>query len=82
MLKALILNNDEVFSLKPVDSNRSLPLPEVISARTLFTEVLDMEGWPKRRFYEVLMMCATEETEKAQLQHIVSRGASPCTMRA
>ena len=38
MLKALNLKGDEIFSLKPIDSNRSHPLPEVISARTLFTE--------------------------------------------
>ena len=72
--KALSLNNNEIFNLKPVDSNRSAPLPEVISAITLFTEVLDLEGWSRRRFYEVLKMSATEETEKAQLQHIFLTG--------
>ena len=32
-----------------------------------------MKDWPKRRFYEVLRLSATEEAEKAQLQHIFSR---------
>ena len=73
MLKALDLKGDEIFSLKPVDSNRSVPLPEAIPARTLFTEILDIGGWPKRRFYEMLKLSATDEAEKAQLQHICSR---------
>merc|ERR1712165_410916 len=73
MLKALTLNGDEVFSLKPVDSNRSVPLPEVITARTLFTEILDIGGWPKRRFYEMLKLCATDPAEKEQLRLICSR---------
>merc|ERR1712232_114395 len=33
----------------------------------------DIGGWPKRRFYEMLKMSATDETEKAQLQHICTR---------
>jgi len=73
MLKALNLKGDEVLRLQPVDSNRSVPLPEVITARALFTEVLDIGGWPKRRFYEMLKLSATDEAEKAQLQHICSR---------
>jgi len=73
MLESLNLTGDEVFSLKPVDSNRSVPLPEVITANTLFTEVLDIGGWPKRRFYEMLKMSATDEADKTQLQHICSR---------
>jgi len=73
LLNALNLKGDEIFRIQPVDSNRSVPLPEVITARTLFSEVLDIGGWPKRRFYEMLKLCATDEAEKAQLQHICSR---------
>lgn len=78
-------------NLRPVDSNRSVPLPEVITvpwrrvaslersseARSLLTDVLDIAGWPKRRFYdarrrrgrrktseEMLKLSATDEQEK------------------
>ena len=54
------LTGEEVLRMRPIDSNRSVPLPEVISARTLFTEVLDVAGWPKRRFYEMLKLCAED----------------------
>jgi len=72
-LEALDLKGDEVLKLQPVDSNRSVPLPEVISARTLFSEVLDVGGWPKRRFYEMLKLCATEPAEKDELARLCSR---------
>jgi len=73
MLGALNLKGDEIFKINPVDSNRSVPLPELITARTIFTEVLDIGGLPKRRFYEMLKMCATDEGQRAQLEHICSR---------
>merc|ERR1719191_618415 len=73
MLDALSLKGDEVFKIQPVDSNRSVPLPEIISAKTLFTEVLDIGGWPKRRFYEMLKLSATDEAEKAELQHLCTK---------
>jgi len=77
VLDALDLNGDEVLRIQPVDSTRSVPLPEVITARTLFTEVLDVGGWPKRRFYEMLKLSTTDEAEKAQLAHICSREGKP-----
>lgn len=73
MLTAMDLNGDEILGIKPVDSNRSVPLPDTITARTLFLEILDIGGWPKRRFYEMLKLSATDEAEKAQLQSICSR---------
>jgi len=72
-LEALGLKGDEVLHVQPVDSNRSVPLPEVISARTLFSEVLDIGGWPKRRFYEMLKLCATEPAEQEELRLLCSR---------
>ncbi|CAJ1344552.1 unnamed protein product, partial [Effrenium voratum] len=66
-LMALNMKGDEILSLRPVDSNRSVPLPEVITARTLLTQVLDIAGWPKRRFYEMLKLSATDEKEKEVL---------------
>merc|ERR1719464_342043 len=73
MLSALNLKGDEVLRISAVDSNRSVPLPEVVTVRTLLTELLDIGGWPKRRFYEMLKLSATDEGEKAQLQRICSR---------
>ncbi|CAK9019045.1 Pyruvate dehydrogenase [NADP(+)], partial [Durusdinium trenchii] len=63
-LMALNMKGDEILHLRPVDSNRSVPLPEVITVRTLLTEVLDIAGWPKRRFYEMLKLSATDAKEK------------------
>lgn len=77
VLAALNLTGDEALRLRPVDSNRSVPLPEVISAKTLFTEVLDIAGWPKRRFYEMLKMSATDEQEKATLEHLCTKDGKP-----
>eukprot|EP00437_Effrenium_voratum_P033959 CAMPEP_0181476616 /NCGR_PEP_ID=MMETSP1110-20121109/41797_1 /TAXON_ID=174948 /ORGANISM="Symbiodinium sp., Strain CCMP421" /LENGTH=1846 /DNA_ID=CAMNT_0023601901 /DNA_START=106 /DNA_END=5646 /DNA_ORIENTATION=- len=72
-LMALNMKGDEILSLRPVDSNRSVPLPEVITARTLLTQVLDIAGWPKRRFYEMLKLSATDEKEKEELQRLCSK---------
>jgi len=73
LLDALNLTGDEVLNIRPVDSNRSVPLPEVITARTLFTEVLDIGGWPKRRFYEMLKLSATDPAEKEALEHLCTK---------
>eukprot|EP00931_Biecheleriopsis_adriatica_P069889 TRINITY_DN436_c0_g1_i9.p1 TRINITY_DN436_c0_g1~~TRINITY_DN436_c0_g1_i9.p1 ORF type:complete len:1849 (-),score=485.30 TRINITY_DN436_c0_g1_i9:160-5706(-) len=72
-LDALGLNGDEILNIQPIDSNRSVPLPEVITARTLFTEVLDIGGWPKRRFYEMLKLSATDPKEKEELTHLCTK---------
>lgn len=73
VLESLGMSGDEVLRLKPIDSNRSVPLPEVISIRTLLTEVMDISGWPKRRFYEMLKLSATDPKEKEELQHLCSK---------
>jgi len=73
MMKATGMKGDEVLRIMPVDSNRSVPLPETLSVHTLFAEVLDVGGWPKRRFYEMLKLCATDEKEQAELAHLCSR---------
>jgi len=72
-LKALKLNGDEILHIQPIDSNRSAPLPEVLTARTLLTEVLDIAGWPKRRFYEMLKLSATDPKEQEELQLLCSK---------
>ncbi len=44
-----------------------------MTASQLFTEVLDIFGKPPRRFYETLQMAATDESEKAEIEHILSK---------
>jgi len=39
----------------------------------LFTEVLDVFGRPSRRFYEFLAKVATEESETAEIKHLLSK---------
>jgi sulfite reductase alpha subunit-like flavoprotein/ferredoxin len=72
-LQALKLDGDTVLKIQAVDSNRSTPLPETITARKLLTDVLDIAGWPKRRFYEMLKMSATDPNEKEELETLCSR---------
>jgi homodimeric pyruvate:ferredoxin (flavodoxin) oxidoreductase len=76
-LAALKMTGDEVLHLKNIDSNRSNALPEVITARKLLTEVLDIGGWPKRRFYEMLKMGTTDADEKAELELMCSKDGKP-----
>eukprot|EP00933_Yihiella_yeosuensis_P019667 TRINITY_DN15891_c2_g1_i1.p1 TRINITY_DN15891_c2_g1~~TRINITY_DN15891_c2_g1_i1.p1 ORF type:complete len:1850 (-),score=463.66 TRINITY_DN15891_c2_g1_i1:474-6023(-) len=73
MLDALKMTGDEILDITAIDSNRSVPLPQVVTARTLFTEIMDIGGWPKRRFYEMLKLSATDEAEKAELQHMCTK---------
>jgi homodimeric pyruvate:ferredoxin (flavodoxin) oxidoreductase len=73
LLQSLGLTGDEVLSIKPIDSNRAEPLPEVLSVRTLFTEILDIGGWPKRRFYEMLKLAATDPKEQEELAHLCTK---------
>merc|ERR1719191_22382 len=76
-LDALKLTGDEILRIRPIDSNRSVPLPEVISVRTLLTEILDIGGWPKRRFYEMLKISATDPKEKEELAHLTTKEGKP-----
>jgi len=76
-LTSLGLGGDEVLRIKPVDSNRAEPLPELVSVKTLLTEMLDIGGWPKRRFYEMLKMSATDPKDKEELTHLCSREGKP-----
>merc|ERR1719210_4769 len=73
VLKSLDMTGNEVLRIQPIDSNRSVPLPEILSVRTLFGEVLDVSGWPKRRFYEMLKLSVTDPQEQAELQRLCSK---------
>lgn len=72
-LEALKVDGESVLTIKSVDSNRSVPLPELVTARKLLTDILDINGWPKRRFYEMLKMSATDPKEQEELNYICSR---------
>lgn len=72
-LKALGKTGDEVLRIRDIESTRSEPLPEYITLRALLTERLDIGGWPKRRFYDMMKMCATDPKEKEELAHLCSR---------
>jgi pyruvate/2-oxoacid:ferredoxin oxidoreductase beta subunit/sulfite reductase alpha subunit-like flavoprotein/Pyruvate/2-oxoacid:ferredoxin oxidoreductase delta subunit len=69
----------EWYGLKPDDvvtvtsPDREPELPEVCSAEQIFTQVLDIFGRPKRQFYEALECYATDDAERAQLAHLVSK---------
>jgi sulfite reductase (NADPH) flavoprotein alpha-component len=73
VLKALKMTGDEAIRIKAIDSNRSEPLPEVFTVRKLLTEILDIGGWPKRRFYEYLALSATDPTEKEALEFLCTK---------
>merc|ERR1712151_229967 len=76
-LKALKLTGDEILRIRAIDSNRSVPLPEVLTVRTLLTEILDIGGWPKRRFYEMMKISATDPQEKEELAHLTTKEGKP-----
>eukprot|EP00497_Spongosphaera_streptacantha_P006053 TRINITY_DN985_c0_g1_i9.p1 TRINITY_DN985_c0_g1~~TRINITY_DN985_c0_g1_i9.p1 ORF type:complete len:569 (+),score=131.65 TRINITY_DN985_c0_g1_i9:1381-3087(+) len=48
-------------------------LPQFMTAKQLFGQCLDLFGRPKRRFYEMLEMLATDPREKAELEFILTK---------
>ena len=66
------ISPDATFSLEDTQ-DRKEPLPPVVKASTLFTEVLDIFGKPSRRFYETLGIAAKDEAEKQQIEHLLSK---------
>jgi len=53
--------------------DRKEPLPGVISASQLFTEVLDVFGKPSRRFYETLAIAADNESDREELLWMLTK---------
>lgn len=49
-------------------------LPASANWKTLFRDVF---GRPGRRFYDFLSVCATDETEKAELKNLLSKEGKP-----
>eukprot|EP00494_Astrolonche_serrata_P030728 UN30996 len=62
---------DDIIELEDKQKRKD-PLPSVITAEQLFGQVLDMFGKPKRRFYEMMGICAEDAEERAALDHIIS----------
>ena len=67
------LKLDDVVEVKDIAETRNPPLPEVMTAQQLFCQVLDIFGRPKRQFYETLAILASDDKEKAQLNHLLEK---------
>ena len=52
---------------------RKDPLPGTLTVSQLFTEVLDVFGKPSRRFYETLQIAASDASEKAEIEHLLTK---------
>jgi sulfite reductase alpha subunit-like flavoprotein len=64
---------DEVLRLTDQTGLRKPPLPDNLTAGQLFGQVLDVFGRPKRRFYDMLEMVATDEGQKKELAHLLTK---------
>lgn len=67
------LKLDDIIEVEDIAESREPPLPSVMTAKQLFCQCLDIFGRPKRQFYEVLSILATDEKEKAQLTHLLEK---------
>jgi sulfite reductase (NADPH) flavoprotein alpha-component len=71
-LESIKLDGNQTLEIERLSENVN-ELPTNMNWRTLFSEVLDVFGRPGRRFYEFLSICATEEKEKAELKHLLTK---------
>ena len=68
------LKMDDVITVTPTNEDEAiLPVEKSMTAGQLFTQYLDIFGRPKRSFYEMLMILATDEEEKAVLKNLISK---------
>eukprot|EP01083_Nonionella_stella_P091619 256215_1 len=63
-------NENDVVRLIDNLSDRKDPLPSNLTIQQLFTQVLDIFGRPKRRFYELLSLVATDDSERGRLENL------------
>lgn len=63
---------DQLLNVKDTTESRKPQLPENTTAGQLFTQVLDIFGKPKRMFWEVLQILASDSGEKKQLEILLS----------
>jgi homodimeric pyruvate:ferredoxin (flavodoxin) oxidoreductase len=66
------LNPNTIINLEDLQDRREA-LPPTMTARQLFTEVLDVFGKPPRRFYETLQIAAQDEAEAKELEFLQSK---------
>jgi len=64
------LKHDDILEIED-KTDRKDPLPSVMTAEQLFGQVLDMFGKPKRRFYEMLSICAEDPDDRAKLEALI-----------
>ena len=68
------LNEHAVLRLEDSLPDRNEPLPSNLTVQQLFGQVLDVFGRPKRRFYELLSLVATDAAEQAVLEALSKGG--------
>eukprot|EP00008_Paramoeba_atlantica_P012592 CAMPEP_0201489504 /NCGR_PEP_ID=MMETSP0151_2-20130828/22837_1 /ASSEMBLY_ACC=CAM_ASM_000257 /TAXON_ID=200890 /ORGANISM="Paramoeba atlantica, Strain 621/1 / CCAP 1560/9" /LENGTH=1796 /DNA_ID=CAMNT_0047875119 /DNA_START=111 /DNA_END=5501 /DNA_ORIENTATION=- len=62
---------EDIIEVRSLTPDRSSGLPDRVSAEQLANS-LDLFGKPKRRFYEMLSMVASDEGEKRELHHLIT----------
>jgi len=70
------LNESAVLRLEDTlpDRNEAQSLPSNLTVQQLFSQVLDVFGRPKRRFYELLSLVATDAAEQSALEALSKGG--------
>lgn len=69
LLERLNVNPHEIVDINKVEGAQTqLKLPETISYKKLFTQVIDVLGKPNRRFYQFLYTNAKDPAEKQELR--------------
>eukprot|EP00484_Ammonia_sp_Unknown_P000272 CAMPEP_0197022220 /NCGR_PEP_ID=MMETSP1384-20130603/3125_1 /TAXON_ID=29189 /ORGANISM="Ammonia sp." /LENGTH=1795 /DNA_ID=CAMNT_0042450221 /DNA_START=521 /DNA_END=5908 /DNA_ORIENTATION=- len=63
-------NENDVLRLHADGGDRKDGLPENLTIAQLFGQVLDIFGRPKRRFYELLSLVASDESERGALENL------------
>jgi len=71
------LDSNQLVQLNDLNPDRREPLPNIMTAGQVFGDVLDMYGKPKRRFYEMLEMMATDPKDRDELAYLLSKEGEP-----
>lgn len=74
LLNYMKLNPDQIVDIsKRENAQTQVKLPDTISYKKLFKQVIDICGKPNRRFYQFLYTCAKNPADKAQLKQLLSK---------
>lgn len=71
------INKNEIINIERVSDDANFDFNTPLSWQRVFEEVLDVMGKPNRRFYEFLGTCATDEKEKTDLKHLLTKEGKP-----